>query len=300
MPDKHYGFADRAWHPVIGCSPKMDCAENCWARRTMARVVRCQQKEHPERAQFYQIALTPDLQQWSGEVFLDLNHIDDPLDWKKPASIASGFHGDWARLSLPDQMKVLAVVKRAQQHSFYTLTKQPQALFLAAGAAPLKNLSIGVSVMDQDEADRVFPAMKRIASAGWATHVWHEPARGPVNWKGWEFLLGMITGGESGPVSRPMHPDWARMDRDFCVEHDIPFRMKQWGDWREPMEGEEYTTLHGRAGKPPAFLVAMDGTVHCFKNTAGDAAKVMICVGKKAAGRLLDGRTWDGMPEVRQ
>jgi len=68
----------------------------------------------------------------------------------------------------------------------------------------------------------------------------------------------VICGGESGPGARPMHPAWARSLRDQCVQAGVPFHFKQWGE-------------HDETGKR---------------------------VGKRVAGRILDGRTWDELPEV--
>ena len=68
----------------------------------------------------------------------------------------------------------------------------------------------------------------------------------------------VIAGGESGPGARPMHPDWVRAVRDQCTESGTPFFFKQWG-------------AHDRQGRR---------------------------VGKKRAGRFLDRRKWNGMPEV--
>lgn len=69
-----------------------------------------------------------------------------------------------------------------------------------------------------------------------------------------------IVGGESGPGARPMHPDWARSVRDQCIELGAAFHFKQWGD----------------------MATGDDGLV--------------VRIGKKAAGRELDGRTWDELP----
>jgi protein gp37 len=66
----------------------------------------------------------------------------------------------------------------------------------------------------------------------------------------------VIVGGESGPGARPMDPRWATSIRDQCLAAGVPFFFKQWG-------------AHDALGKR---------------------------VGKGAAGRLLDGRTWDEMP----
>jgi protein gp37 len=85
----------------------------------------------------------------------------------------------------------------------------------------------------------------------------------------------VIVGGESGPGSRPMHPDWARSLRDQCQAAGVAFFFKQWG---ETWPVESTNPVCGRTLAPFA-----DG-------------QLMERVGKKAAGRLLDGRTWDEFP----
>ncbi len=107
----------------------------------------------------------------------------------------------------------------------------------------------------------------------------------------------IIVGGESGPDARPMHPDWVRSLRDQCETAGVPFHFKQWGEWREPRTGERFDTSMGRAQQKPAFIVTLDGMVHCFETEKTRVnGKVMLWVGKKAARRLLDGRTWDKVP----
>lgn len=98
-----------------------------------------------------------------------------------------------------------------------------------------------------------------------------------------------MCGGESGHHARPMHPDWARSIRDQCREAGVPFHFKQHGEWREPEPGEEYDTTMGRAAKPPAFILDKSGTVSCFQSEAHESPVTMTRVGKKHAGRLLDG-----------
>lgn len=106
----------------------------------------------------------------------------------------------------------------------------------------------------------------------------------------------IICGGESGHGARPMHPDWARSLRDQCKAADVPFFFKQWGEWREPMPDEEFDTSLGRAAKPPAFILSESGTVRCFKSDDIINGKAMIKVGKKSAGRVLDGVEHNGVP----
>lgn len=66
----------------------------------------------------------------------------------------------------------------------------------------------------------------------------------------------VIAGGESGPGARPMQPSWLRAVRDRCAETKVPFFFKQWGS-------------HDSNGRR---------------------------VGKKKAGRCLDGHFFDAIP----
>jgi len=75
-----------------------------------------------------------------------------------------------------------------------------------------------------------------------------------------------------------MHPDWARSIRDQCVKWGVAFHFKQWGEWK-PVSGPDHV-----GAWPERVDYWGDGTV------SGR-------VGKKAAGRNLDGRTWDEWPE---
>ena len=71
-----------------------------------------------------------------------------------------------------------------------------------------------------------------------------------------------------------MHPDWARGLRDQCKAGDVPFLFKQWGEWLGAHQDGAYD-------HKPIELNATDSSVR---------------VGKKAAGRLLDGAQHDGFP----
>lgn len=119
----------------------------------------------------------------------------------------------------------------------------------------------------------------------------------------------VVAGGESGPDARPMHPDWARTLRDQCQTTDVPYLFKQWGEHGEVpklrADGLYDMTM-------PGITVADDGTVYHPGELAypdgpryGEAIRAghdrahltaMYRTGKKAAGRELDGRTWDEYP----
>ena len=110
----------------------------------------------------------------------------------------------------------------------------------------------------------------------------------------------VIAGGESGREARPSHPDWFRSLRDQCAAAGVPFLFKQWGEWREAQPGDVFDTGMGRLNRPPAFIVdPQDGTVHCFLPKRADPNyRAMLMVGKKIAGRTLDGVIHDGRPQA--
>lgn len=114
----------------------------------------------------------------------------------------------------------------------------------------------------------------------------------------------VIVGGESGPGARPMHPDWARSLRDQCQAAGVPFLFKQWGEWAE-VDGDKPTrTVQVESDIGETLASRCDGFISQageFVRSMDDAAtddpyRGMVRIGKKAAGRLLDGRTHDGFP----
>jgi protein gp37 len=85
-----------------------------------------------------------------------------------------------------------------------------------------------------------------------------------------------------------MHPEWVRSLRDQCAEYSVPFLFKQWGEFRPPLDEEEWNDAE-RRGATYGGSLALSGK---FINRGGG----MLRVGKKAAGRMLDGKTHTGFP----
>jgi protein gp37 len=163
---------------------------------------------------------------------------------------------------------------------------------------------MGVSVEDQKWANTRIPALLDTPAA--VRFISAEPLLGPVRLSAaWvdmpadarkvrpEDLLGIglsnrldwvIVGGESGHGARPMHPDWARSLRDQCTAAAVPFLFKQHGEYRP-------------GGDPAraADWITESGAVESWSGP-GSTQTAMVRVGKKAAGRELDGRTWDEFP----
>lgn len=109
----------------------------------------------------------------------------------------------------------------------------------------------------------------------------------------------VIVGGESGPGARPMHPDWARSLRDQCRAAGVPFLFKQWGEWGPDWEGAETCQACGRTKFNAINSYGECG--HCGIDAWMPADKPLDKlrrIGKKAAGRLLDGVEHNGFPGV--
>lgn len=164
---------------------------------------------------------------------------------------------------------------------------------------PPANVWIGATVEGPEQLWRVadllrVPAVRRFVSV--------EPMLGPVDLAYTAFngadsfgtmpgIDAVFCGGETGRGARPMHPDWARLLRDQCVAAGVAFTFKAWGEWGRC--GEDGLTLDnvpymsGRSGfwRDGAFIEGLTTDRDC---------EHMVRVGTKRAGRLLDGRTWDG------
>lgn len=163
------------------------------------------------------------------------------------------------------------------------------------GNAP-HNVWMGTTVENQDMADKRIPELLKIPAA--VRFLSCEPMVGQVDldaWCGWAepqdggryYMDGIdwvICGGESGPKARQMHPDWARILRDQCKWASVPFLFKQWGEWLPSSQKESLT---------------VSASDFAWPVTVGHPDNISYKVGKKAAGRLLDGVEHNGFPEVK-
>lgn len=116
----------------------------------------------------------------------------------------------------------------------------------------------------------------------------------------------VIAGGESGPGARPTHPDWVRSLRWQCETAGVPFLFKQWGAYQPsfPQYASEYglseedMLCSGRDFPAQGVLYRdgyfYDGVTH--QPHAHVGAYWVENVGKKSAGRLLDGVEHNGFP----
>lgn len=188
---------------------------------------------------------------------------------------------------------------------------------LGSALWPLPNVWLGVSVEDQQRANERIPHLLQTPAA--VRFLSCEPLLESVDITKWlrrpidpcngcfsdgslcpgheygSALNWVIVGGESGPGARPMHPAWARSLRDQCISTKTAFFHKQWGEFVPRTQTtlgcpKEWGTIDAKGTYWP-HTTPWNG-----HDDDGSGEAYVYCVGKKAAGRLLDGREWDEMP----
>ena len=305
-------WTDSTWSPVTGCTKVSEGCDHCYAETIAHRFAGT--KAYPNG---FDVTLRPE-------------RLDQPLRWKRPRKVFVNSMSDLFHKDVPDDYiaRVFAVMALAPQHTFQVLTKRPgrmrsllsseqfeSAVFLATEGRfegcfpwPLPNVWLGTSVENQKWADVRIPLLLDTPAAirflscepllgpidlnhwightpeclgsddpPWCTCPWEGRTREPYFYK--DKIHWVICGGESGPGARPMHPSWARQLRDDCLTAGIPFHFKQWGEWVTEDQAPEDIILPGLS----TYLL-------------GDDEPDFYNVGKKAAGRELDGQTWDEYP----
>ena len=313
-------WTDASWNPVTGCTKVSPGCDHCYAETIAHRFAGT--KAYPAG---FAVTLRPErLDQpirWARtrRVFVnsmsDLFHRDVPDDYIAQV---------WARMAA------------SRRHTFQVLTKRParmRALLRSANFVelvhrkwierpqqppswrwPLPNVWGGVSVESQQWAENRIPILLDTPLA--IRFVSAEPLLGPLDLAGWlhdstcayraedvctcyppyeDCIDWVIAGGESGTGARPMHPDWARSLRDQCATSRAAFHFKQWGEWYpgrvvadDTMSGGAYYTGSPVVG---GQLAVSSPNVHDFGGGVG-----AYRIGKRLAGRELDGRTWDEYP----
>lgn len=170
------------------------------------------------------------------------------------------------------------------------------------------NVWLGVTAENQQTADERIPILLQIpAPVRWVSV---EPMLGPVNLTsidhGWQInaltgkqsdmgrpyydtgkLHWVACGGESGHGARPLHPDWERSLRDQCISAGVPYFFKQHGEWLHESQ------IAGCKTELDPDYIHNYLLRYTWTKKVND---VSFRVGKKKAGRLLDGRTYDEIP----
>jgi len=299
-------WTDATWNPVTGCAKVSQGCKNCYAEREWPRL-----SANPKAVKYY------------GRPFTDVacheDVLDQPLRWTRPRRIFVNSMSDLFHEDVPFEFigLVFAVMSVTTRHTYQVLTKRPARMLeffqwaddkyrgwwdspWPAGiqwkgydncgpAFPFENVWLGVSAEDQKTADERIPLLLQTpAAVRWVSA---EPLLGEIDlaqsmkrgswWKTnpHSIIDWVVVGGESGPKARPMHPDWVRSLRDQCQAARVPFHFKQWGEWAPNCLCQKPAPCKETPRPEP-------GKMGC-----------MFRCGKKAAGRELDGRTWDEWPQ---
>lgn len=299
MPTK-IEWCDETWNPITGCTPVSPGCDHCYARRMATRLAGRfgYPADEPFRVTFHR------------------DRLDEPQRWRKPRRVFVCSMGDlWHPDVDPcDRAAVIRATNLAPQHTYLFLTKRPQNVKEDFSGCP--NFWIGATVENQEQIKARDLAIMNLQTR--VRFLSCEPLLGPLDvrqmfnryWRcnscgeAWDYHAGdddeegnecrvcqagvygplqytihwVIVGGETGPKARPLHPGWVRSIRDQCQAAGVPFFYKHAGEWIPQSEVNElYDDVEGWP-------------------TCEIEGEQMIRVGKKFAGRLLDGQEWNEFP----
>lgn len=271
-------WTDHTFNPWWGCSKVSPACLHCYAETWAKRVGQKVWGIHSPRR------------------FFGDSHWGEPIRWNAEA-LASGVRRRVFCASMADvfesrpelikeREKLWTLITATPDLDWLLLTKRPQNILRFAPWAEEwpDNVWAGTTVENQHWARirlpqlLAIPAKRRFLSC--------EPLLGPLDLSKWisgrlkklHPIDWVIAGGESGPKARAMLPGWARDLRDQCRYASIPFHFKQWGHW-VPAQKET-------------------GSATEFWDEVERKLIKMEPLGKKLAGRFLDGKTWDQIPKA--
>lgn len=206
-----------------------------------------------------------DLKLWPARLSL-------PFTWKESRMIFVNSMSDLFQSGVPDQFinRVFDVMSQAKQHVFQVLTKRSERMmeWTKANFQPhnlenkgMRAWPLNVWLGVSVESKNYVHRIKHLQQT--PAHIKFlslEPLLGPIplDTSLLEGIGWVIVGGESGHKARVMKAEWVYNIRTQCQKHQVPFFFKQWGAY----------DLNGKR------------------------------VGKKASGRILEGRTWDELPTL--
>ncbi len=271
-------WTQATWNPTTGCDRTSPGCDHCYAL-TLAKRLKAMgnpkyQNDGSARTSGPGFGLT-----------LHRDQLDLPRRWASPRvvfvnSMSDLFHKD---VQLGFIRDVFAVMAETPRHTYQVLTKRSKRLAQIADKLEWSpNIWMGVSVEADNYAFRVDHLRKVDAAVRFISA---EPLLGPLPSLNLAGIHWVIAGGESGKRARPMHPAWARQLRNACDRAEVPFFFKQWGTWAPaPPESRLSVTVEGELIRSDE-LVGVPGAPAPVRRSS-----------QSAAGRLLDGRTWDEMP----
>lgn len=308
----HISWGDSTFNPWIGCTKVSPACDHCYAEvSTPSRTMQVQWGNHPRHR------TSPSY--WKA-----------PLNWNRKAALAGTrpfvFGGSLCDVfdnQVDPQWRAdyFELIRATPHLVWLLLTKRPQnieRMSIEAGGLPT-NAAIGCTVVTQIEANRDIPILVRAKHAlgalfaflsmeplvelvdlDYPTSIW--PDGPPMCCSGFEcgcmgkpadppLIYGIdwvLTGGESdqgGQRGRPAPGAWFREVRDVCAEHGVAYQHKQNGEFVDVTTEQLLNVDTQRQINEGSLVITADGWP-------------MRGVGKKVAGRLLDGVLHDARPAL--
>jgi protein gp37 len=283
-------WTDATWNPWQGCTKISPACEHCYMFSDLKRYGRDGSIVVRSKPPTFTL---PVKRRRGGEFAIEPGKKVFTCSWS-----------DWFHQAAdPWRDEAWEIIRRRPDVTFQIVTKR---IDRAADCLPSDwgtgwpNVWLIVTVENQEWADMRIPRLLCSTPAA-VRGLSIEPLLGPVDLETQHYihdLIGVdchdgrtpehrmgvdwvIVGGESGHGARPMQPDWVRSIRDQCVAAGVPFFFKQWGEWLPPLQD-------GGKIKDGRYGAGYSQELNC-----SDEA---IKVGKKAAGRMLDGRHWSQFP----
>ena len=265
-------WTDHTFNPWWGCTKVSPACDHCYAEVWAKRL---------------------GLDIWSNgrpRRFLSDSYWEQPHRWNAKAerqgrrarvfcaSMADVF--EWGTELSKWRQRLWRLIEETPSLDWLLLTKRPQAVqrLTPWGECWPDNVWLGATAENQRWAEKRLPHLERNPAR--IRFLSCEPLLGAVDLGSWlsqGTVHWIIAGGESGGTkARPTDPIWFSSLRDQCVQHEVPFHFKQWGDWA------------------PACSVDL-----IPRSTDSRYSTLMGRFGKKSSGRTLDGQTWDEFPSAK-
>jgi protein gp37 len=230
MENSKIQWCDHTFNPWVGCTRVSPGCVNCYAETLMDK------RRH--RVKWGKGQVRSRTKTWGGpeKWNRDAGWVLEgagPNGTRRPRVFCASL-ADYLDDEVPEAWRdeLFGLIESCKNLDWLLLTKRPENAFdlwpdgwLVNGAP--ENVWAGVSVESQEWADRRRPFFDALPCA--VKFVSYEPALGPVDWSGWEFLSWVIVGGESGPGARRFESAWARETLDWCRANGTAFFMKQKG-----------------------------------------------------------------------
>ncbi len=337
-------WTNETWNPIFGCDKISPGCKNCYAEKMAYRLAHMEHAWYYanvlEETDEYKKGIIPlngksgVKSKWNGKTYFNEDILKNPFKWKKPRMIFVCSMGDLFHesLSFEDIRRVYDVIANTRHHTYQILTKRPKRMLeffkwfgneiREAGFdsipsesdnsldyySPLKNLHLGVTAENQEEANKRIPylletpAAKRFVSIepmlsrielsetnkefsyDWLTgrfcNIKQHNGQAVKNPSYKSKLDQIICGGETSAKARPMNPNWVKSLRDQCEVTKTPFFFKSWGEWVDEFH-------------PEATMKHKQSDVFVKSDYDGF---YMVRVGKKKAGCLIDGKEYKEFP----